>query len=483
MIKPVFSLLLGALIQLSEDPPAPGPLKILTFHGESVPGIFTLMELTWTLNQPDPETISYRLYRFTPEGEPLLVAQLPPKTHRYEDHVSAGYFFHRYRLEVWEGDSLREWKETEALVAHQGGFVGFRGEDVPHDGGKEIQLFWNWDMPGIEPQEVRIYRNQQGQNRWVLVGSVNKGATRYLDVGTQDGVPYNYLLRAYAPGKIFESQPVEGITSQASWMDMRKINLLIISLLIMGAVLYYILRAGKKEMFIRKIAGLEAIEEAVGRATEMGRPVLYVPGIQDLDDVQTLAGLTILGSVAKLTAQYETKLDVPVSRSLVMSNGREVVKEAYLSVGRPDIYHDDIVHYVTDEQFGYVAAVDGIMVREKPAACLYLGAFFAESLILAETGNSVGAIQVAGTAMPSQLPFFVAACDYTLIGEELFAASAYLSRDQQAIASLRGQDVGKAMALVAIVLGTLLVTAAQVSGSGFLRVLSDGFLRLFALNY
>ena len=84
----------------------------------------------------------------------------------------------------------------------------------------------------------------------------------------------------------------------------------------------------------------------------------------------------------------------------------------------------------------------GAMVREKPAACFYMGVFYAERLLLlAETGNSVGAIQVAGTAMPAQLPFFVAACDYTLIGEEFFAASAYLSGEPSQLGSLRGQDM------------------------------------------
>ena len=120
-----------------------------------------------------------------------------------------------------------------------------------------------------------------------------------------------------------------------------------------------------------------------------------------------------------------------------------------------------MVTYVTDEQFGYVAAVDGIMVREKPATVFLLGAFFAESLILAETGNYIGAIQIAGTARPAQLPFFIAACDFTLIGEELFAASAYLSDEPKALGSLKGQDVGKAIAMVVIVVGVLAVTIGQ----------------------
>jgi hypothetical protein len=180
-----------------------------------------------------------------------------------------------------------------------------------------------------------------------------------------------------------------------------------------------------------------------------------------MDDVQTLAGLTILGRVSRVIADYDTQIFMPVSRSLVMTAARETIKASYQTAGRPDKYTDDMVTYVTDEQFGYVAAVDGIMVREKPATVFLLGAFFAESLILAETGNYIGAIQIAGTARPAQLPFFIAACDFTLIGEELFAASAYLSGEPMQLGSLKGQDVGKAIAMVAIVIGVIAVTIGQ----------------------
>ncbi len=247
-----------------------------------------------------------------------------------------------------------------------------------------------------------------------------------------------------------------------------RLNLLVILLIVGGAIFTYTLRATRGVSYkIRRIAGIDAIEEAVGRATEMGKPVLFIPGIQDLDNVQTVAGVTILSSVAGRIAEYDARLAVPTSRSLVMTTARETVKEAYSAAGRPDAYNDDMIYYVTDEQFGYVAYLDGYMVREKPATCIYMGAFFAESLILAETGYSVGAIQIAGTAMPTQLPFFVAACDYTLIGEELFAASAYLSQDPRLLGSLRGQDFGKLFAMVFIALGSLVVTVDVVSGGVF----------------
>lgn len=235
--------------------------------------------------------------------------------------------------------------------------------------------------------------------------------------------------------------------------------------LVSGAILIYIMMAkAGRELKIRKIAGLEAVDEAVGRATEMGRSIMYVPGILDINEMQTIAGLSVLSRVAGRAAEYGARIEVPTARSLVMTAAQETVESAYIGAGRQDSYNQDDIYYLTDEQFGYVAGVTGTMVREKPAACFYMGVFFAESLILAETGNSIGAIQVAGTAMPSQLPFFVAACDYTLIGEEFFAASAYLSGEKQQLASLKGQDVGKVIAGLLILVGCGLATAASFMG-------------------
>ncbi len=241
------------------------------------------------------------------------------------------------------------------------------------------------------------------------------------------------------------------------------------SILILGGTLIYNIRYAEKggEVYLRPIPGLKAVEEAVGRSTEMGRPILYVPGIQDMDQVETVAGVVVLGHVAKMTARYETSLNVPVARSIVMKAAREACRESYTVEGRPDMFNEDMVHYLTDDQFAYAAGVNGIMVREKPAACLYMGKFYAESLILAETGNSIGAIQIAGTASQAQIPFFVTACDYTLIGEEFFAASAYLSQKPELVGGVRGQDMIKLAVIASIIFSTLMMTLYDSTGIGF----------------
>lgn len=343
-------------------------------------------------------------------------------------------------------------------------------KDLPNNSGDVLLVSWEFpDDLIVLPDSFLVYRYTQ-ENKIEFLTSLPPVARSYSDTNAKNGFSFRYSIQAkYSTGTVggIISEPA---IAQAEWFDRSKMNLFVITLILIGVILGYIFYAGYgTKLFIRKISGIQAIEEAVGRATEMGKPVLFVPGTQDMDNVQTIAGLTILSSVAKMTAKYETKLDVPVSRSITMSTGRETVHEAYLASGRPDLYSDDIVHYITDEQFGFVAAIDGIMVRDHPAACIYMGAFFAESLILAETGNGIGAIQIAGTAMPTQLPFFVAACDYTLIGEELFAASAYLSGDNRAIASLKGQDMGKGFAIILIAITALTGTLAIVSSNSTLQ--------------
>ena len=244
---------------------------------------------------------------------------------------------------------------------------------------------------------------------------------------------------------------------------------------------YFIEKASKgDDIYLRPIAGINAMEEAVGRSTEMGTSVLFVPGISGLDQIDTIAGLTILGHVAEMTAQYETDLHVPVAVPIVMETAKETCKEAYLKKGRTDLYRQDMVHYVTDDQFAYAAGVNGIMLRDKPAAVFYQGKFYAESLILAETGNSIGAIQIAGTGSSSQIPFFVTACDYTLIGEEFYAASAYLSKSPEMIGSIKGQDYVKLICMIFI---CLVISFSILSYFGIMPFSNSDFLaNVFKVN-
>ena len=335
------------------------------------------------------------------------------------------------------------------------GAFDLEASDTPEDAGGSINLTWLVGTTGTMPDSLGVMRSGPSGGE-ELITTLPVNILMYNDHSVSNGIEYSYWVVSYLGGYVEASSERAVAVPSAQWIYQGRIGMLIILSLIAGVIFYYI-ELGKrgKELYIREIAGLAAVDDAVGRATEMGKPVLYIPGIMDMDNIQTIASIVILGRVARKTAEYGSSLLVPTSRSVVMSVAQEVVKEGYLQAGRLDAFNKENIQYLTDDQFGYAAGVDGIMVREKPAAIFLLGCFYAESLILAETGRSVGAIQIAGTAMPSQIPFFVAACDYTLIGEELFAASAYLSREPKLLGSLKGQDAGKLFFLILIIAGVI----------------------------
>ncbi|HHW17585.1 MAG TPA: hypothetical protein GXX30_01605 [Firmicutes bacterium] len=245
-------------------------------------------------------------------------------------------------------------------------------------------------------------------------------------------------------------------------MHLAKGNVFSFWLGVLFAIVLFVLisraRKGMKIPPLYKVPGLDALDEAIGRCTEMGRPVHFSPGIGSVDNAQTLAALSILGYVARQCAKYDTDLIATNRITVVYPIAEEIVKQAYIEEGKPDAFKPENVRFISEDQFAYASGVTGIMYREKPAANILIGAFWAESLIFAEVGATAGAIQISGTANTHQIPFFVAACDYALIGEEIFAASAYLTKDPVLMGSLVAQDWGKMLAAVLIVIGAVLQT-------------------------
>jgi len=293
--------------------------------------------------------------------------------------------------------------------------------------------------------------------------------------------PYFFKV-ALTSGQEAVESPVVSATPQVNFFNWAKLNNFILMLAFGAVVLFSVRRAqSNPNIFLRRIPGLDAVEEAVGRATEMGKPVLYLTGSGELggsgdpSSLATIAATVILGDVAKRTAAYGADLRVPHRSSIVMAVSQEIVKESYFAAGRPDSYKEESNFFITGDQFAYTAAVDGIILRERPAANFFLGYYYAEALLLAETGASTGAIQIAGTDADHQLPFFITTCDYTLIGEELYAASAYLSREPVLVGTLRGQDVGKGFLLAIMVLGTTLVTVGEIFSVPWFRTLFQFF--------
>jgi len=314
-------------------------------------------------------------------------------------------------------------------------------------------------------------------------------ASAVLQAGAQAGAPAGAQAAQVAPawpaslgGANDWWQWLDALSWRlAPWLNTGKVPTAV-AILAFAAVMFASQRKARRgaAITIRRLPGLDALDEAIGRATEMGRPVLYVPGTDEIKEIQTIYSMMILRNVARKTAEYGTPLIVPTKNAVVMAFCEEAVKQGCVDAGRPDAFVPDNVRYLSDEQFAYCAGIAGIMYREQPAANIYMGMFYAESLILAETGFLHGAIQVAGTARQEQLPFFVAACDYTIMGEEYYAVTAYLTRDPSLVGTIRAGDLVKVAAVLVIAVGVALASAAaEPAVASGAHSLFDVYARLF----
>ena len=344
-------------------------------------------------------------------------------------------------------EAMKKWKDAQgALAKAESGYADTRKGEL------ESRL-----AQGrlAEPQEPFARRElsrlsalqNQLQERMRDISREHAGRTCYFRLGV--GPVGGGVTRVYDLAASTRAHPAGFDRAEA-------VNLLFV-LFFAGVVLYMIAYVRRHpDVFVRRIEGLEAVDEAIGRATEMGKPAVFVHGLSGVGDISVLASLSILGRIARRIAEYDSDLLVVNNDPIVYSVSYEVVQEGYMEAGRPDAFKPDNIFMAASDQFPYVAAVAGIMARRRPAANFFMGYFYAEALILAEAGAMTGAIQIAGTDSFTQLPFFVTTCDYTLMGEELYAAGAYLSREPKMLGTLKAQDVCKAVLLGILALGAVL---------------------------
>ncbi len=392
-------------------------------------------------------------------------------------------------------------KSAKAAQAAVPAINGFSASDMPYDAGGAALLRWPVNAADTETTVYTVYASSSDGAGWVRIdefpSSANTGKGIDLPFWAWDGSAAEHAYKAelgnFFPGAAegtvlrfkvassdkgrvtAESLPAEAAVS-GNWFRLDRLNNLLLLVLVMVVFFWAVSHAKRKGLFIRRIAGLDAIDEAIGRATEMGKPIYYVPGIGSMSSISTIASAFILGEVSKKVAQYDSFIKIPHYDPIVMTVAKEVVKQSYMEAGRPDSYREDLNFFVSQDQFSYAASVDGMIAREKPAACFFMGYFMAESLLLAEVGATSGAIQIAGTDVEHQLPFFFTACDYTLIGEELYAAGAYLSKEPMLMSALKVQDFGKLVVMVSVLLGiVLLALGTKLHWDSFTQVILNLF--------
>ncbi len=220
------------------------------------------------------------------------------------------------------------------------------------------------------------------------------------------------------------------------------------------------IRSGLKPN-LREIPGFDALKGFIEQSMETGQPVhvsIGVQGVNSAGTAQTLAGLAALRYLADQAAKYGGPPVVSVADPTALLAAQDEMRHAFSVGGEPGRLRLNQVRMIAPQPVAYAAGVMGILSREGIMANAMLGSFGDEYLLMGETARRKRIKQVVGTGSLETLPFVYASADEPILGEETFAAGAYLTGQAPHVASLLVEDWIRVLIVLAIIVGVVLKT-------------------------
>jgi hypothetical protein len=201
-----------------------------------------------------------------------------------------------------ERDPVGNIADSEDSVAQVGRPVAVQAVDRPHDNGGSVVLTWTTSLG--EPKSrnrvtgYAILRSLHREGAYTIIGRTAAGDCRYVDATATRGIPFYYKVEAELGEVTAASEPIGPVTSRRQWFHGGRWNQLLLGILLVGAFVYFIRTSqGGRPLRFRELPGVTAIDEAIAQAARVGRPIFFCPGSEDLNEIQTLAGLSILEQV------------------------------------------------------------------------------------------------------------------------------------------------------------------------------------------
>lgn len=254
--------------------------------------------------------------------------------------------------------------------------------------------------------------------------------------------------------------------------------LMTVLLLVVSIYLTSLTKQGKFKPHLRELPSFLAIEEGVGRATEMNRPVMWSTGdkgtLSNELAPQVLMSFTALRYITELCCKYGARQIVCVGGQRgggadLLPYVQGIVEEVYKTHDREG-EAEAVVRFVAAEQSAYQMGLQGIIMRENVGANFIIAPFGDPMIPLCEAGCRVGAWQVGGGGRygGSMDHHYVAFLDYWMICDEVFEVSAMLSGDPIQTSSMAVGDYAKWVLIVVTVVGFLLLQVGITAVKDFL---------------
>lgn len=237
-------------------------------------------------------------------------------------------------------------------------------------------------------------------------------------------------------------------------------------LIIIWVSAYVMIQKGKKgESFkLRGLPLFEITKEAVGRAAETGKPIMFTTGHSGggLDSQNAgahMAGLSMLSYVAEECGKNDVNIIfVPAFPELVVQ-GENILREAFTRVGKPEFYRTDMVRFYSTNCYSYNLGCITTIRKEHPACVFMIGAWWSsDMLIVGGAGREEGCMQIAGNVEVAGIASSMTVCDYILMGEEVMAAGAFVSKDIPLLNSIVSGDIAKFIWIALMLVGVALTS-------------------------
>lgn len=243
----------------------------------------------------------------------------------------------------------------------------------------------------------------------------------------------------------------------------------VILLFTVSAILYYLWKAGQGQMAkLRRLPQIDVMDELVARSVEMKKELWFLSGGGTMTNAYELPGiLSTFGICAYVTeqcAKYGAKIHHICRLPIAYNIHFEIMREAFEKAGKIEDFDplETIIYIPSGAGRPYVLNESW---RRKPASAILCGSWYHQTIIFCEGLQRAGAMTLGGTDTTHNIPFMVAANNYSMIGEEMYAMSAYLSEDRTLASSLVGQDLGKYLVIAMTILGVLLSLAGYPVGA------------------
>jgi hypothetical protein len=194
---------------------------------------------------------------------------------------------------------------------------------------------------------------------------------------------------------------------------------------------------------LRRIQGYDLIKNSTSRAIEAGRPLHLSMGIGAITNSTTadsLAGLQTLHHLSRQAAVTGVPPIVSMADPILMLFAQNQLRIASESGSMEATKAYRHVRWIAPQPAAYAGGVMSLLSVENAGANIMIGQFGDEYLLFGEASNRHEITHVGGTSNPNTLPFIYATAHETLLGEEIYAAGAYLQKLPTHIGSLLAQD-------------------------------------------